>query len=219
MIYLLAALAELRETPISKRPRFTSICTLALAIAIAHLLLFRYLDGREADGPNRVAPQAYITTASNILANAFGFALRASLAVAFCQYLWRLFRAQAMKVSTIELIYSIRTNPFQLFQLAVLRAAPTLCALATIMWLSQIASSFPPGAITITTAQRVEFSSVIVPNFNASYVSPYQPFSVYQMETSNNSLAKMGNGSGAEANANSLFRLVISETATGFVSG
>ncbi|KAK0118144.1 hypothetical protein ONS95_012450 [Cadophora gregata] len=171
---------------------------LALAIAIAHLLFFRYLDGREADRPNRVAPQAYITTASNILANAFGFALRASLAVAFCQYLWRLFRAQAMKVSTIELLYSIRTNPFQLFQIAVLRAAPTLCALAAIMWLSQIASSFPPGAITITTAQRVEFSSVSVPTFNASY---------------------MGNGSGAEANANSLNRLVISETANDFVSG
>ena len=43
--------------------------SLALAIAIAHLLLFRYLDGKEADGPNEVAPQSYISTASNILAN------------------------------------------------------------------------------------------------------------------------------------------------------
>ncbi|KAH7319312.1 hypothetical protein BKA65DRAFT_99153 [Rhexocercosporidium sp. MPI-PUGE-AT-0058] len=170
---------------------------LALAIAIAHLLLFRYLDGREADGPNRVAPQAYIATASNILANAFGFALRASLAVAFCQYLWLLFRAQAMKVSTIELLYSIRTNPLQLCRGAVLRAAPTLCALATIMWLSQVASSFPPGAITITTAQRVDFSTVSVPSFNASY---------------------MGNGSGSEANANSLIELTMSSSGEGFVS-
>ncbi|KAG4440987.1 hypothetical protein IFR05_003551 [Cadophora sp. M221] len=171
---------------------------LALAIAIAHLLLFRYLDGREADGPNRVAPQAYIATASNILANAFGFSLRASLTVAFCQYLWLLFRAQTMKVSTIELLYSIRTNPFQLFRGAVLRATPTLCAIATIMWLSQIASSFPPGAITVTTAQRVDFSTVSVPSFNASY---------------------MGNGSGSEANANSLITLTISESGDGFLPG
>lgn len=142
----------------------------ALAIAVAHLVLFQYLDGKEADGTNRIAPQAYITTASNILANAFGFALRASLAVAFCQYLWRLFRVQAMKVSTIELLYAIRTNPFQLFRLAVLRATPTLCALAAVMWVSQVVTSFPPGAISVTSTQTTSFSSVEVPFFNASFV-------------------------------------------------
>ncbi|CZS95332.1 uncharacterized protein RCO7_05773 [Rhynchosporium graminicola] len=170
----------------------------ALVVAIIHLLLFQYLDGREANGPNSVAPQAYIATASNVLANAFGFSLRASLAVAFCQYLWLLFRAQTMKVSTIELLYSIRTNPFHLFRMAVLRATPTLCVMASIIWLSQIASSFPPGAITITTARRVGFQTVSVPSFNASY---------------------MGNGSGAEAEANSLIKLSISETGAGFVPG
>ncbi|CZT09487.1 uncharacterized protein RAG0_14244 [Rhynchosporium agropyri] len=170
----------------------------ALATAIIHLLLFQYLDGREANGPNSIAPQAYIATASNVLANAFGFSLRASLAVAFCQYLWLLFRAQTMKVSTIELLYSIRTNPFQLFQIAVLRATPTLCVMASIIWLSQIASSFPPGAITIKTAKRVGFQTVSVPSYNASY---------------------MGNGSGAEADTYSLIKLTIDESGGGFIVG
>ncbi|EKD18218.1 hypothetical protein MBM_03990 [Drepanopeziza brunnea f. sp. 'multigermtubi' MB_m1] len=52
----------------------------ALAIAITHPTLFRYIDGKEADGPTQINPQGYVTTTSNVLANAFGFAMRASLA-------------------------------------------------------------------------------------------------------------------------------------------
>ncbi|PBP22460.1 hypothetical protein BUE80_DR006664 [Diplocarpon rosae] len=50
---------------------------LALSLAVFHLSVFQYLDGKAADGPDQIAPQGYVTTASNILANSFGFALRA----------------------------------------------------------------------------------------------------------------------------------------------
>lgn len=143
----------------------------ALALALIHLILFRVIDGREADGPFRIAPQSYIATASNIIANAFGVAIKASLAVAFSQYLWHLFRIQSMKVSTIELLFAIRSNPFQIFRAASLKATPILCALALLMWLSSIVISFPPGAITIATAPRTSYETVSVPSFNASFVS------------------------------------------------
>ena len=143
----------------------------ALGIAITHLLLFRYLDGKEADGPNEVAPQSYISTASNILSNVFGVFLRAALAVAFIQHLWHLLRIQTMKVSTIELLFSIRSNPFVLLRLAALRAAPLLFVLSILMWVSQIVTSFPPGAITVITVQRISSREVVVPTFNASFVS------------------------------------------------
>lgn len=172
---------------------------LAIVLALVHLMLFRFINGREADGPTPIAPQTYISTASNILANAFGVALRASLAVAFCQYLWHLFRVQAMKVSTIELLFSIRSNPFQIFRMATLRATPTLCALALLIFLSQIATGFPPGAITIVKAPRISYEMVPVPSFNASF---------------------MGNSSGSDANAFSLIKLELDTTGTGgFESG
>lgn len=63
---------------IAKRP-------LALVLALVHLILFRFLDERRADGPLRIAPQSYVSTASNIIANTFGIALKASLAIAFSQ--------------------------------------------------------------------------------------------------------------------------------------
>lgn len=75
-----------------------------------------------------------------------------------------------MKVSTIELLFTIRTNLFMLFRTAVIRAAPVLCLLALLMWGSQVATSFPPGAITVTTAQRVTYNMISVPTFNASFV-------------------------------------------------
>lgn len=76
-----------------------------------------------------------------------------------------------MKVSTIELLYSIRTNFFMLFMPVVLKATPLLSLLAIVMWASQVVTSFPPGSITVTTAQMETYEQVVVPSFNASFVS------------------------------------------------
>lgn len=157
-----------------------AICyVLALLLAIGHLLLFRFIDGKEADGPDRVIPQAYVTTASNILANAFGVSLRGALGVSFCQHLWHLVRASAHKVSTIDDLFSVRGNPFLLMKMTLIRTAPALCMCVVIMLGSQVATAFPPGAITVIASQKSSFKTVAVPSFNASF---------------------MGNGSGVAAN-------------------
>ncbi|KAL2063523.1 hypothetical protein VTL71DRAFT_5328 [Oculimacula yallundae] len=172
--------------------------TFALAVAITHLILFKYIDGKEADGPNRIAPQAYIATASNILANTFGFSLRASLAIAFVQHLWHLLRVTSMKVSTIETLFCVRANPFLLFKTAVLRATPLLCGLASIIWVSQVVTSFPPGAISVASSQTISFVNIQVPIYNASF---------------------MGNGSAVDADKFSLNSLTPSDIMDGFVTG
>lgn len=140
-------------------------------IAVAHYLFFLYLDGREASGTLAILPQAFVTTISNILANAFGFALRASLAVAFAQHLWYLLRVQTMKVSTIELLHTIRTNLFMLFMPVVIKATPILTMLASVMWASQVVTSFPPGSITVTSAVKEGYQLIDALNFDPSFVS------------------------------------------------
>jgi hypothetical protein len=52
-----------------------TVVILALFIAVAHAILFWYIDGKLADGPDRVAPQTYISTASNLLGSYFRFFL------------------------------------------------------------------------------------------------------------------------------------------------
>jgi hypothetical protein len=75
-----------------------------------------------------------------------------------------------MKVSTIELLFVIRTNVFMLFHGAVIKAAPVLVILATFMWAIQVVTGFPPGAITVSLAQRINYDTVTVPTFDASFV-------------------------------------------------
>jgi len=145
-------------------------CISALFIAVIHYLLFQYIDGRQADGPHRVVPQSYVSTISNILANTFGYSLRGGLALAFVQYLWRLLRVQTMKVSTIEMLFTIRANPFVLLRPTALKATPLLFVLAIVLWALQVVVSFPPGAITVTTVQRISYKTVNVPTFDASFV-------------------------------------------------
>jgi hypothetical protein len=79
-----------------------------------------------------------------------------------------------MKVSTIELLFNIRTNLLVLLRPAALKATPILFALAILMWSSQVVISFPPGALTIESTQRVSFNEINVSTFNASFVSDYQ---------------------------------------------
>jgi len=76
-----------------------------------------------------------------------------------------------MKVSTIELLFCLRTNPFHLFRIASYKATPVLCALAIFIWGTQIATGFPPGAITVVTSYVLRYQDVSAPSFNASFVS------------------------------------------------
>ncbi|KAK6612503.1 hypothetical protein H4I96_01716 [Botrytis cinerea] len=172
---------------------------LALATALIHLFLFIYISGKAADGKDRVAPQTYISTASNILANAFSFFLKTALATSFVQYLWRLLRVQPMKISTIDTLFGLKSNVFQTLTGAAIRAAPVLCVLSIMMASMAVAVSFPPGAINVVTIQRTSYNSVVVPTFNASF---------------------MGNGSGLAANQYALSVLSpITESVDGSVSG
>ncbi|RAL61769.1 hypothetical protein DID88_002833 [Monilinia fructigena] len=104
-----------------------------------------------------------------------------------------------MTVSTIEALFALKSNLFQMFTGATIRATPVLCILSVMMTSMGVAVSFPPGAINVVSVQRTSYNPVVVPTFNASF---------------------MGNGSGYAANHYSLATLSpISESADGSVSG
>jgi hypothetical protein len=74
-------------------------------------------------------------------------------------------RLLAMKISTIETLFSLRSNPFLLARADAFQAALLLVLLAMLMWSIQIAVNFP------TAANRTTFSVVDVPTLNVSVVS------------------------------------------------
>lgn len=64
---------------------FTNPAT-AILIALLHLLMFLYLRKKPADRDGSI-PQAYVSTASNLLATAYRQALNVTLTTAFTQHL------------------------------------------------------------------------------------------------------------------------------------
>lgn len=109
-------------------------------------------------------------TTSNILANVFALSLNTALAYAFCQHLWWILRRSHLKISTIEVLFSLRLNPLLLRHGEAIAAAPLLFLIAILIWAVRIAVSFPPGALTIITADQTTYSLVQVPGFDNSKV-------------------------------------------------
>ena len=58
-----------------------------------------------------------------------------------------------------------------LFAPVVIKATPLLTLLALIMWVSQVVTSFPPGAINVETAVKEHYEILSVPSFDLSFVS------------------------------------------------
>jgi len=173
-----------------------------------HLLMDQYLDGKPVEseyGAKRVAPQSYISTAANILTNIFAFTLNASLAIAFTQYLWYILRQSALKVSTVELLFCVRSNPFHLLNYTVAKASPVLFAIVVLLWGITTAKSFPPGALTVTSASHIWYQVMNVSTFNSSFVSSFSLAIIHCLLTRN----QMGNGSGYDANRYSLDKFVL----------
>ncbi|KAF4635688.1 hypothetical protein G7Y89_g2415 [Cudoniella acicularis] len=144
---------------------------LACLLAAIHLVLFRYVDGKSAEGPFSIS-QTYVSVASYLITNSFSASLRASLLVAFSQHMWRIFRKQSTKVSSIENLYGLPHNFFLLFSTSIPRTSPLLFILALGTWLVSIATIYPPSALTAASTPLLSNELILVPTFNPNYSTP-----------------------------------------------
>ncbi|KAE8153275.1 hypothetical protein BDV25DRAFT_169157 [Aspergillus avenaceus] len=124
---------------------------LALALAITHAVVFRYLNGKFEDDPN-IPSQTHLTAASTIMANVVGFLIRICLAAAFTQYFWHLVRVTPMRLETLEFLYTMRGSPTSFFSLTAIQKGWMLGIITIILWVIPIAMSFPSSAMTIRNA-------------------------------------------------------------------
>jgi hypothetical protein len=145
----------------------------ALIIALLHLLMFHFLDHKPTQGDKSI-PQSYVITASNILSSLFAISLNTALSFAFTQHLWQVFRKYPLKVSTVEALYTVCSNPTSFFTRQGAARAPSLLLIALLIWTVGIAASFPTGAMTVGVSTLRYFANTTVPTFNASYVGSGQ---------------------------------------------
>jgi hypothetical protein len=134
----------------------------AFSTALAHCLFFMRLNRKPAD----TISQTYVSTISHLLGNVFRASLCGALAVAFAQHLWRVLRTNSVKISNIELMYTIRSNFFLLAHPGVVMTAPLLFLLSCLAWTIPLAVIYPPGALTVVPSPRIDFPDTLVPTFD-----------------------------------------------------
>jgi hypothetical protein len=138
----------------------------ALLLSVSHLSMFIYLDNK----PISIYRQSYVTTASTILASAFCLSVQVALGVAFTQKLWNILRKSPQTVRATERLFQMRGNLFSIFNFTTIRSAPLLVIIVAVVWGLQIATTFPPGALTIVQRSQEMTESRTVTTLNLSFV-------------------------------------------------
>ena len=119
----------------------------ALFAALGHFMLVKHLNGRAVD--TSFLTQTQVSAVSILLSTIFKAALTASMGMCFAQHLWYLLRGTAMSLSTVEMLFIIRTNIFALLNPHGIWKAPLLFLMALLIWCVGLATIYPPGALTV----------------------------------------------------------------------
>lgn len=127
----------------------------ALFAALGHFMLVEHLNGRPVD--TSFLMQTQVLAVSILLSTIFKAALTASIGMRFAQHLWYLLRGTAMSLSTVEMLFVIRTNILALINPHGIRRAPLLFLMALLIWCVGLATVYPPGAL-IVVFQAQEFT-------------------------------------------------------------
>ena len=141
---------------------------LALFAALGHFMLVKHLNGRPVD--TSFLTQTQVSAASILLSTIFKAALTASMGMCFAQHLWYLLRGTAMSLSTVEMLFVIRTDMLALLNPRGIRRAPLLFLMALLVWCIGLATIYPPGAL-IVVFQAQEFTE----HRNLSVMNPPLP--------------------------------------------
>jgi hypothetical protein len=176
-----------------RKPLAMPIFALAgLGIAIGHHFYFQYLDRRQAPDDGVYSQQVV-----KQIGNAFVFlalaCFRASIVIAYNQYIWTIFRRKSLKISTIDNLFSLPSRLLSFMSWQVLSKAPLAVVLGAVpwyvkrmlpadnlslthSWLLFLGGLTPAATLSVIQALHTETTpgQVPVPNFRMPAWSQYQ---------------------------------------------
>ena len=141
-------LLDMALTTVFNEHKLTMRSISGLLIAVLHLIMMKYLDGKPTDARKYLA-QPYVSSLSLLLVASFKASLCASLAVAFTQHMWKVLRHRSLRLASIEPLHGVRYNPLLLTKWRLFVATPLLYLMATNMLLLAITILFPPSSLVI----------------------------------------------------------------------
>lgn len=132
-----------------------------VAFALGHHIGYQKLDGKSQD--------AFSQSWAHNLGNAAAFIVKTSftlaVSIAFQEMLWFNARRRALKVSTLDSLFTILANPLNFFSVDALKNAPLVTVLAAIAWTIPLSAILSPGTLTIGPRTVWQNSTCLVPTF------------------------------------------------------
>ncbi|KAH7131814.1 hypothetical protein B0J11DRAFT_480593 [Dendryphion nanum] len=119
----------------------------ALSSALGHYLLYKELDGTITDGG--FLKQSHVSTVALLIGASFKASQTASVGLSFAQHLWYILRIRAVAVQTIERLFVLRSNIFELVRFSNMRSASILCLMGAYIWCLGLAIVYPPSSLTV----------------------------------------------------------------------
>ena len=111
-------------------PLFTLV---GLGIAVGHHFYFQYLDGRLA--PNHgISSQQVVKQVGNAFVFLALACFRASIVIAYYQYIWTIFKRKALKISSIDKVFSLPSRLLSFFSFQLIGEAPFALVLGAVPW-------------------------------------------------------------------------------------
>ncbi|KLO14356.1 hypothetical protein SCHPADRAFT_320477 [Schizopora paradoxa] len=137
------------------------IFLLALCPIVLHHFYYHYLDGRSPSNSaiksfcikgcsNELRNQTLVSDIGISLAYASQTLLATVIVIAAMQVFWRRMRSRPIRISQIDALMNIRTNPFSPSFFRAVRASFSLIFLAMLAFSMSLLSVFVPGAIKIS---------------------------------------------------------------------
>lgn len=104
-----------------------------LGLAIGHHFYFSYLDGNLVPGAG-VSSQQIVKQVGNAFVFLALACFRASIVIAYNQYIWTIFRRNSLKVSIIDKVFSLPSRLLSFFSFQLLGQAPLALVLGAVPW-------------------------------------------------------------------------------------
>ncbi|RPA77313.1 hypothetical protein BJ508DRAFT_364532 [Ascobolus immersus RN42] len=123
--------------------------------AIGHFFLFRFLHHRL---PEDTISQVWASTLGIAFANITRACFGGALGIAYLQRVWFRFRKAPLRALTIESLMGLPTTPQKLLFPRLIRSATLEWIFALVCVLLPIATTFPPGSLTIVPHQLRSFT-------------------------------------------------------------
>ncbi|KAF5873500.1 uncharacterized protein Bfra_004961ia [Botrytis fragariae] len=130
-----------------QQPTFMcSMLLCGLILAIGHHVYYNSLSGSPAGDAARQAWSIRFGTAFAFLVVACFKAITVS---ALGQYLWSVVRSKDLKISDLDKLYALTSNPISMFSVSVIKNASLAALIGTIFWTMDFVSFAPAATLSV----------------------------------------------------------------------